>query len=113
MNVNGMVRSYMVKVMSDEYFLIHVAGLIERQLHEWDLNYEVFVMKFSDYELVVKKGDHYYHAELTEQELEVLHLKGSFSLDETLWSQLINQGLSAQEDYGNYMKTVLPALYHS
>jgi hypothetical protein len=113
MNINGIVRNYMVRIMDDEDFLKHVAGLLERQLQEWDLEYEVFVMKFKDYELVVKNQDDYYEVKLTEQELEVLHTRGSFKMDRRIWEELMDQGLPVKEGYGNYMKTVLPRIYET
>jgi hypothetical protein len=113
MNINEMVRSYMVRIMNDEDFLKHVAELVERQLHEWDLNYEVFIMKFTDYELVVKNSEQYYEVKLNEQELEMLRLKGLFKLDQKIWRELVDNGLPVMEGYGNYMETVLPEIYES
>ncbi|TYS18506.1 hypothetical protein FZC78_02920 [Rossellomorea vietnamensis] len=106
MQTNGIVRSYMQQVMSSEDFLKYVAGIMENQLHEWDVNYEVFVMKWPDYEMVVKNGEKYYHAELSVQDLEVLHLKGLFELDKRLWIDLMEKVLPFGDDYGNYLSTV-------
>jgi hypothetical protein len=113
MNVNEMVRSYMVRIMNDEDFLKHVGDLVERQLQEWDLDYEVFIMKFKDYELVVKNNDQYFEMTLTELDLEMLRIKGLFSLDQRIWKDLVDAGLTVMEGYGNYMSTVLPEIYES
>ncbi|WP_421378059.1 hypothetical protein ACOJQI_12030 [Bacillus salacetis] len=113
MNINGMVRSYMIQIMEDEDFLKHVAELIERQLHEWYLNYEIFIMKFKDYELVVKNGDQYYEVTLTQQELEIMRFKGLYELDHRLWTALMDQGLVVMKGDGNYLETVLPEIYKS
>ncbi|WP_456274761.1 hypothetical protein [Bacillus sp. AK031] len=107
MNINGMVRGYMKEIMNDEDFLKHVAVIIERQLQEWDVNYEVLVMKFKDYELVVKNWNQEYQINLTEQEIDVLKSKGLFKLDQRIWTEMIDQGLTLQKEYGNYLSKVL------
>lgn len=113
MNINSVVRTYMAQIMNDEDFLRHVAEIIERQLHEWNLDYSVYIMKFKDYEVVVKYNEQYYEVNLTEQELEILRIKGLYKLDHKIWTELIDQGLTVMEGYGNYMETVLPEIYKS
>ncbi|WP_409250685.1 hypothetical protein V1502_10950 [Bacillus sp. SCS-153A] len=113
MNINNIVRTYMAQIMNDEDFLKHVAELIERQLHEWDLDYKVYIMKLKDYEVVVKNNEQYYEVKLSNQELEVLRFKGLYNLDHRIWTELMDQGLPIMEGYGNYMETVLPEIYKS
>lgn len=107
MNINGLGRSYLARYREGEKFIIHVADLIERQLKEWSPEYEVFLMKFSDYELIIKNKDQYYHAKIAEKELESLQKSGPYALDRRVWSELQNQGLAIKMGYGNYMEAVL------
>lgn len=72
MNVSGVMRGYLCKSFKGEKFLLHVAETMEKQLKEWDPQYEVFLMKLANYELMIKKGETYYHVLLSEQEIEIL-----------------------------------------
>jgi hypothetical protein len=107
MNINGLVRSYLARNQTGEEFFKLVADLMERQLKEWDPEYEVFLMKFSYYELTVKKGDQYYHVLVTENELTELQKADPFALDKKLWNELEKQGLPIKKGYGNYLDIVL------
>jgi hypothetical protein len=111
MQINRMVRSYMMQIMDSEDFLKHVAETVERQLHEWDVSYKVLVMKLRDYELVIKNADQDYQVKLSEQEVQVLPSTGLFKLDYKIWTDLIKQGLVIQEGYGNYLDTVLQEVH--
>lgn len=106
MNVSGVIRGYMSKNMDVEQFIIHVATLMEKQLKEWDENYEVYVMKMANYELVVKNGEKYYEVSLSEDEIKVLQNKSPFSLDKRLWTELEQQGLNLLWGYGDYLDKV-------
>ncbi len=107
MNVNGIVRSYFANNKSGEEFFSQVADHIERQLKEWDEDYEVFLMRFSYYELMVKNNEQYYHVEMTEDELVSLQKSDPFALDRKLWNELAGQGLQIKKGNGNYLDTVL------
>ncbi|RIW28907.1 hypothetical protein D3H55_20260 [Bacillus salacetis] len=111
MQINRMVRSYMVQIMNSEDFLKHVAETVERQLNEWDVSYKVLVMKLRDYELVIKNLDQEFQVKMTDQEVHVLHSTGLFKLDHKIWTELIKQGLHIQEGYGNYLSTVLEEVH--
>lgn len=96
----------MSKNMSGEKFLEVVASTMEKQLKEWDENYEVMVMKLINYEVVIKNQETYYHIELTEDELKSLQDRGAFSVDRTLWAEFEKQGLQLIRGYGNYLDYV-------
>jgi len=81
--------------------------MIEKQLQEWDPNFEVFLMKLSNYELMIKNGEAYYYVELTEQELDFLQNKSPFSLDRKIWLELENQGIQIFKGFGDYLDKVL------
>lgn len=107
MNINGAARSYMSRFQSSEDFFIQVANLIEKQLKEWNPDYEVFLLRFSYYELVVKKNDQYYHIEITETELDQLQKKAPYALDRKIWMDLEGLGLPIMKGYGNYIESIL------
>lgn len=66
MNVIGFIRGMMSKNFSGEEFLKHVAKIMEMQLKEWDIEYEVMVAKQVNYEWVIKYKDQFYHTEISE-----------------------------------------------
>lgn len=103
MNVSGMIRGYMSKNMDSEAFLLHVANAIENQLQEWDEEFEVFVMKFKDYEIVVKNKEDYFHVHLSEDDLYKLQHKSAFALDRNIWLELQRQGIEIIRGTGNYI----------
>ncbi|NMD71771.1 hypothetical protein HHO41_15840 [Bacillus sp. DNRA2] len=107
MNVSGWIRAYMSKSMNNEEFLIKVANVIEKQLKEWDENYEVYIMKLTDYEFNVKKGETYLEVVLTEAELDELQKQAPFSLDVKIWKELERQGLEIIKGHGNYLDSIL------
>jgi glucose-6-phosphate 1-dehydrogenase len=107
MNINGFARGYMSNNHSGEEFIKHVVEEIEQQLIEWDHNYEVFLLKLSYYEIMVKKEDHYYHVKLSENEVNSLQKRGPFQLDRKIWKELEKQGITIIKGHGNYIDTVL------
>lgn len=107
MNINGFARGYMANNHSAEEFIKHVLEEMEQQLLEWDHNYEVFLLKLSYYEIMVKKEDHYYNVKLSENEVVSLQKKGPFQLDRKVWKELEKQGLTIIKGHGNYIDTVL------
>lgn len=106
MNVSAFIRDYMAKNHNAEDFLIHVAELMEKQLHEWDEKYEVFVMHLKNYEVTVKNGEQYYHAALTDDEIVSLQKKDPFALDHHLWMEFKKKGLPVKNGEGNYLNEV-------
>lgn len=107
MNINGIARSYMARHQGGEEFIKHVADLMERQLKEWNEDYQVFLMKYSYYELSIKNNERYYYVQLSEMELEMLKKKDPYALDRKLWKSLEEQGLPIQKGIGNYIDWVL------
>lgn len=107
MNVSGVIRGYMSKSCTNEKFIIHVTEVIEKQLKEWDKNYEVFLMKFSNYEIVVKNNEMYCFVSFSENEIEQLQKRTPFSLDCKIWKELKEQGLTIKNGYGNYIDLTL------
>lgn len=106
MNVSAMMRGYMSKNMDGEAFLLHVANVIEHQLQEWDETFEVYVMKFKHYEIVVKNIEAYFHVYLTEENLYRLQHTSAFSLDRYIWEELQRQGIEIIRGTGNYIDHV-------
>lgn len=107
MNINGMTRNYLSLNLGAEDFLQHVASTIELQLREWDEAYEVFVLKFTDYQLSVKHNEMYFDIHIDEKELSELHKRGAYDLDRKLWNELMKQKLPIQKGFGNYIEYVL------
>lgn len=107
MNISGFTRGILAKNYSSEKYLLHVCDVIERQLKEWDDEYEVMAMKLVDYELVVKKENKYYEMVLSEKDIETLQNKSPFSLDRHVWKELERQGLEIVRGYGNYIESVM------
>jgi hypothetical protein len=107
MNMNGMARAYMARNLRIEDFLIHVAKVTERQLKEWDDEYEVILMKIANYELIIKKDEKDYLVNLSETGLHRLQKKDPFALDRKIWRELEKQGLPIMRGFGNYMDLVL------
>ncbi len=106
MNVSAFIRSYMAKNQTAEAFLLHVVELIERQLKEWDEQYEIFVMLLQDYEISVKNKDNYYHTSISVEEIRALKKEDPFALDRQLWTELRKKGLPIKESKGNYLEHV-------
>lgn len=107
MNISGMARGYMAKHFRAEDFLIHVSKMIERQLQEWNNNYQVIIMKFDKYEWNVKIDDVYYTIDLTEDEINELKERDPYALDRKLWKDLQSQDLEILKGYGNYIDFVI------
>ena len=107
MNINGFARNYMARYLSGEEYLMHVATLIERQLKEWNQNYELFVLKLYNYEVIINNQDDYYYVQLSESELHSLQKSGSYEVDRKVWGELLIQGLPIIKGKGNYIEMVL------
>lgn len=106
MNVSAFIRDYMAKNHTSEDFLIHVAELMEKQLHEWDDQYEVFIMHLKNYEITIKNEEQYYHVALTNDEIRSFQKKDAFALDRHLWTELKKKGLPVKKAEGNYLNQV-------
>ncbi|KMM39176.1 hypothetical protein [Guptibacillus hwajinpoensis] len=107
MNSNGFARGLLAKHYNGEKFLLHVADVIERQLKEWSVVYEVMVMKLSDYKIVVKKDNRYYELVISEKELDTLQATAPFALDRFVWKELEKQGIEIVRGYGDYIERVM------
>lgn len=92
--------------MGYEEFLQHVGKMIERQLQEWDENYEVNIMKMENYLFVVKNRDKSYWVEITEKELIELQNRSPYSLDYKIWTMLAVQGIEIKFHSGDYLLKV-------
>lgn len=106
MNSSGFIRGLMSKNLGHEEFLQHVGNTIEKQLQEWDENYQVNIMKMENYHFIVKNGDKDYWLEITEEELIKLQNKSPFSLDFRLWTMLVVQGIEIKFGDGDYLLKV-------
>lgn len=106
MNNSGFIRGLMSKNLGHEEFLQHVGNTIEKQLQEWDENYQVNIMKMENYHFIVKNGDKDYWLEITEEELIKLQNKSPFSLDFRLWTMLVVQGIEIKFGDGDYLLKV-------
>ncbi|WP_394233508.1 hypothetical protein [Niallia oryzisoli] len=107
MEINRPERRSMADAMSSEEFLIQVATDIEKQLQEWNPDYEVIVMKLENYEFVVKIHEEYYEMNFSEIMLETLQKKDPFELDRTIWQELQNKGISIIKGTGNYIDFIM------
>lgn len=107
MNINAIARGMMTKRCTPDDFIQHVASMIEYQLKEWDEEYEVFLMKFQDYQLVVKRRNLYYDVFMTEEAIAEMQAHGAFTLDRVIWMTLHKQGLPIYKGFGNYIEAVL------
>lgn len=92
--------------MGSEDFLLYVAKTIEKQLKEWDMAYEVLVLKLKNYEIMVKNMETYYHSTVSEWELFQLQCQSPFAVDKKLWRDLMNDGLPIKKGTGNYLDLV-------
>lgn len=109
MNINPLARGYKNKNMDGEAFIIHVVKLIERQLKEWDPEYEINLLKLADYEIWIKKNEAYcYEINISESELEAFQKKCPYCLDIVIWKRLEAKGLQIKKGYGNYLDIILP-----
>jgi hypothetical protein len=107
MDINGEIRRYMARNMSREEFIKYVGTAIEHQLKEWDVNYEVFLLKLMKYEFMINNGDQYYHVKISENELDSLQKSSPFELDRKVWLELEKKGLPVIRGVGNYIETIL------
>ena len=106
MNISRMARRSIAKNFSTDDYFQHVASVIECQLQEWNEKYEVFLMKFQDYQFTVKNGNLYYDVFLPEEEVAKLQAQGTFALDRVIWSELKKQEMPIYEGFGDYLDSV-------
>lgn len=106
MNSSGFIRGLMSKNLGHEEFLQHVGNTIEKQLQEWDENYQVNIMKMENYHFIVKNGDKDYWLEITEKELIELQNRSPYSLDYKIWTMLAVQGIEIKFHSGDYLLKV-------
>lgn len=106
MNSSSFVRSLLAKKMTGEKFLLHVLQMVERQLQEWD-DYHLIVMKFRDYEILITCGNQEIeHIIISEQRLAELQQKSPYSLDLTIWEELLKKGINIKKDGGSYLRSL-------
>lgn len=98
MNSIGDERGYIVKSLSVQEFFHHVVGCVERKLKEWDSEYQVYIVKLADYNLIVKKGCYTYSVDLSEEEIESLQKCGGYALDREIWRQLERKGVAVRQE---------------
>lgn len=106
MNSSGFIRGLMAKNFDNERFLLHVAECIERQLKEWDENYEVMVAKMPDYFFVIRNAKKSIYFTITEKKAKELQEEFIFALDRHIWLELQKQGVKLQNGQGNYLSYV-------
>ncbi|WP_042458743.1 hypothetical protein [Neobacillus dielmonensis] len=63
-------------------------------------------MRLTNYEVMIKNGETYYHVELSEQELDFLQNLSPFSLDRKIWLELQKQGIHIMKGFGDYLAKV-------
>lgn len=107
MNMKDFAREHIAKNKNEQEFFYHVVGCIEDQLREWDKEYRVYIVKLTDYNLVVKDGPKTYNVELSEEEIKSLQSRSSYALDREIWRQLKRQGVPVKLDNGDYLKKIL------
>lgn len=108
MNTQGFIRGMMAKNYSSEKFLVHVATTVERQLQEWNEQFEIMVAKLQNNFWIVRNGEESIYFTITEQEVEQLQNKSPYSLDRRIWEELENHGIDIKIGPGNYMSYVFP-----
>lgn len=109
MNASGMIRGYMSKGYGAEDFLNHVSTTIQRQLQEWDENYEVKVEKRQNahFLITVYLDTPIHKVGMTKDEVQTAQEKSPFALDRHIWGELQNQGMLILYSSGNYLSYVL------
>ncbi|WP_338448121.1 hypothetical protein R4Z09_17970 [Niallia oryzisoli] len=107
MEINGPERRSLAQNMTLEDFFIHVATDIERQLKEWDIDYEVMVMKLEDYEFIVKYHEAYCEISFSENIIKTLQRKDPYEIDRKIWKELQNKGISIVKGKGNYIDFIM------
>jgi hypothetical protein len=106
MNTTGFIRGYMSKNQTGEKFLQHVATCVERQLQEWDADYEVQVIKLANYEIVIKNNQGIFNLTISQTELANLQSRSPYALDRFIWKELKEKGIKFEEYGGNYLSYV-------
>lgn len=105
MNINGVARGYMARNLCAEEFLKKVGEMVECQLKEWDLHYELNIMKLkrASYELEIRNQDDYYRVPLSTFDIRYHQNSGAYQLDKRIWKELADQGLTIITGKGNYI----------
>ncbi len=107
MNASGMLRGYASKAMPNDDFFDHVTTTMERQLKQWDSDYELFVNTTDGYQVAVLHGDKRHTALLSTEEWGTLQQNTPFSVDRAIWQQLQAQGLEVKTGFGDYIEKAL------
>lgn len=110
MNSTGFIRGYMAKNMAKEKFLEHVVWVLERQLQEWDENYQVNIIERDNYIITVHHHKVTIAITLSASKLESLQAASPYALDRYLWTELKNKGLQLKDKNGNYLDYVFPVI---
>lgn len=105
-DMNFFIRENLSKLMKNEDFLLYVAKTIEKQLKEWDSNYEMLVMKLEDYEIMLKNMDKYYHSTVSEWDLFLLQCQSPFALDQKIWKDFFVDGFPIKKEMGKYLEQI-------
>ena len=106
MNTTGFIRGYMAKNQDGEKFLKHVLVTVERQLQEWDPNYEVQLIKLSNYEVLVKNDKETINFTISESQLALFQSRSPYTLDRFIWKELEDKGVTIGKCDGNYLTYV-------
>ncbi|WP_026909077.1 hypothetical protein [Paucisalibacillus globulus] len=106
MNTTGFIRGYMAKNQDGEIFLKHVLVTVERQLQEWDSNYEVQLIKLSNYEVLVKNGKEIINFTISKPQLASFQSSSPYKLDQYIWRELKNNAVPIKDWNGNYLTYV-------
>lgn len=105
MNSSGLSRGMMSKSLKAEQFIIHVISCIEKEIQEWNPNFNVMLLKLQNYELFIN-GKESYQVTISESEARTLQHQSPYSLDRRIWLELKEQGLEIIRGYGNYLDYV-------
>ncbi|AJD92936.1 hypothetical protein JMA_36190 [Jeotgalibacillus malaysiensis] len=106
MNASGMLRGYASKAMPNDAYFAHVTKTMEKQLKQWDSDYELFVNTTDGYRIAVLLGEKRYASALSVEEWDTLQQNAPFSVDRAIWQQLQEQGLEVKTGFGDYIEKV-------
>lgn len=106
MNASGMLRGYASKAMPNDAFFDHVTQTMEKQLKQWDTDYELFVNTTDGYQIAVLYGESRYTATLSAENWDTLQQNTPSSVDRAIWLQLQEQGLEVKTGFGDYIEKV-------
>ncbi|TFE01519.1 hypothetical protein [Jeotgalibacillus salarius] len=107
MNASGMLRGYASKAMPNDAFFNHVTTTMEKQLKQWNPDYELLVNTSDDYRIVVLQNEKRYTATLSAEEWATLQQTAPFSVDRAIWQQLQEQGLEVKLGFGDYIEKAM------